>query len=83
MLALLLIRGLGCTRRRRGGFVPGGGGVCGGRGGGGEGSAPGSSLARIDSCESELVAPMVLDADPTELRPPAAVAAEDGDAAGI
>jgi hypothetical protein len=38
MLALPLIRGLGCTRRRRGGFEPGGGGVCGGRGG--EGKSP-------------------------------------------
>ena len=76
MLALPLIRGLGCTRRRRGGFVPGGGGVCGGRGG--EGRAPVSSLARTDSCESELVAAVFLDA--VELLPTTAATEEDPDA---
>lgn len=85
MLALPLIRGLGCTRRRRGGFEPGGGGVCGGRGG--EGKAPLSSLARTDSCESEFVAIVFLDV--TKLLPPTAAVAEDEeeeeeeDAAGI
>lgn len=84
MLALPLIRGLGCTRRRRGGFVPGGGGVCGGRGGNGRAAV--STLARTDdSCESKLVAAVFLDA--AELLPPNVAAAaeeeEEEDTAGI
>lgn len=62
MLALPLIRGLGCTRRRMGGIELAGGGVCGGppAAGGGSGAGGGERAESakpnaVDSCESELV----------------------------